>query len=299
MEKKKRDFNLKAYDYMDSSMRREGWIWEFIRRNSSYRTDYRRTINKLKMLNEEDIFMADKIHTYFVNKYSLYLQFVSNTIGIRGQQLLKDTPVTKYKRLWGTLGIWFPPDPDMTWLEILPDYEKHFFSFFPGSPVYTYSSDELRSICITGEPSDGFYDYVVNELLVHRDKKTTLYMSIDLSAPFNLDQLTDIIRKKIAGKKKELGIQETKSPKKLKSRQKKDDDANGDEEWRDIMGKNVPIWKSYLVIYDLHKQGLSYDQIRILLCIKHADKRYYSEKTIANHFNAAKDLIYGGYKKYL
>jgi hypothetical protein len=327
--KKEIQFNLADYDYMDSSMRIEGWVWEFLRRNKNYIRDYKTVIDKIMMAdnNTSDglatvYSLREKINDRYRLRFMVYERLVvakmlQRDIDMRDARsvrkgvdikpseiasILKGIPDNKYKTFfynsYNTV-VFFPPDPNMRWPEILRDYKNDYFSFDVHPIIANTADGFLKSGCdITSD--EGAYN-ILNSYLVHRNQDTTLYMSIDLSSHLNIEQITDKIRKEIVDKKKELGIEEIRLPKTPKS------DKNEDKNKKVvnyILGTDAPIWKSYLIVYDLIREGMSNKEAGTSLSTYDDSKAaaadiYGAEKTIERHYKAAEKMINGGYKKYL
>lgn len=124
----------------------------------------------------------------------------------------------------------------------------------------------------------------IEMLLPHIGKENILMALIDISAPRTVDELLSAIGKQISHWRKELNVKKVKAPKKQKkNRNKLIGDAN--------------IWKGCLIVYDIkqkHKK-ISYEDIANLFVSINSIE----VKTIERYYNAANEMINGGYRKYL
>ncbi len=281
--------NPDDYDYMDT-LPLEGWIWEFIRRNSEYkkmyiefvriakREDYGAFFPRLRELRKNFTIRAlilpidgdlDSEHFFKVKmpRYELCASIPKPNIKYNQFKELKPitegvTPVIPHK------------------IEV---FEKKKYEMAKGITV------EIKDgYCVPKE----YCDKAINEILPPVDVRDTLYVGVAMTAN------KDDIREALEGIIKHL----------IKPR---------------LMPIRDEKWKPYLFVYDLKEMlterypKISYKNFTEILCdicpefkiIKVARGRkkiiivdspdYFNEKNCENFYKAARRLIEGGYKKYL
>jgi hypothetical protein len=271
-------FNPTDYDYMDS-LPMEGWIWEFIRRSPKYRDLHEKWMEDAwKPQKEKDLSI---IKEYVDNFFPLF-PWSPEDPSYSAEPLLFGPRITKLNPI-----------------RIVNLQGKSGFNrigeggcFIPHPPIKK-EKKELSNVSyavnyppIEGDYPDNYYDadHPVEILFNHQGQKNILMVLIDLSTPQSVDELLRKLRIQLLGWRKALKLPKARSPKTAKRR-------------RNVLIGNAKIWKSYLMVYDLITAGYSIEKASDELS-KHDD--FYSEsKNIENHFNKAKALINGGYKKFI
>ncbi|HAX98331.1 MAG TPA: hypothetical protein DCY12_05465 [Candidatus Atribacteria bacterium] len=119
----------------------------------------------------------------------------------------------------------------------------------------------------------------------HGNKEGLIMALIDISAPTSIDNILESLKKQLIEWRHTLKLPKTKNAKTPKKN-------------KNSLIKDGPIWKSYLIVYDLIKEGMSFKEAGDLLS-GYGDDIYFSEKNIERHYKAAEKMINGGYKKYL
>jgi hypothetical protein len=259
-------FDLHDYDYLDT-LDKDGWHWEFTRRNEKYRTAY----DEMATLRKEGGIKCknfDCLHCDIVGRPcpASIVCYVEDTLKIR--PLFKTVSGLKM------------PDPSIKYFD-LPDEAKPVTMIRPISPMKVFTGNDFQEeICQTWEtrkmmfknlfnrggyshgPKDAIFDFV-NQILspYPRGGENTLYIGISLDA--TRDELrnafNNVLKKHVRPKIK-----------------------HGDT-------KQTPDkWKSSLMIWDLRIFKNTYGDIAPIMGIaKDAAKK---------KFYRAYELIYG--KKY-
>ena len=308
-------FNLSDYDYMDT-MPLAGWVWEFMRRSDEY--------NKFWRDNEgiPDFYVGDKIwygkapSEKWTTEDSEYLGFsfyevvskfkpvdVTNMkfVAVKDHYepdyvRLKITSVEKAKKI---LGLSEPSPQKGT-----TSAEKFYQLLHEGAlePDEVKKSDRLElrkhSSIEKSSESDGygitqhlkyylFYgypDHPFEKLSKVIGKRNVVMALIDASTPESIDNLLLTIKKELLFWRKRLRLQKVR-------------DAKVPRKNKNELIKNAKIWKSYLIVYDLLKKGITPSEATGIL--SDYDDQYAELKIVIRHNDRANALINGEYKEYL
>lgn len=281
-------FNIADYDYVDD-MPVEGWIWEFARRSKEYKQYWGKykhlvTLEKMDLLTlleaeeKESPFGANFMFWDPTDKWSdEYKDFFF------AKGASKCSPVEVINLMWCAIH----DSKKITELRIskgkthkitsMPNIEKIRHADIHSS----YDEEGMRIL--------SYYPYYYGSLhplqrLIPKLKNENYLMAlIDISAPASIDDILKTLRPQLAQWRKKLNLPKIRDAKTSKGKNR--------------LIKNARIWKSYLIVYDLIGEGMSYEAASNLL--SGYDEDYGSEKTIGRHYKAAEKMINGGYKKYL
>jgi len=283
------NFNPQDYAYMDDSIRREGWIWEFLRRNKEYKKDFETAICTITKKEDKKILLAKtwKLWNAFYDKYGLNVAKCPDNDCCKKK---RDRIPSNQSRIIHNVTFFLPPDPDLSWPKVLAAYKEGIFGF-NSNPIQSHSAKDLMQYHDLDIENKQDAHCFVNDVLTHSNKESTLYMGIDLSSSLSVDELADEVRERIVRHRAILHIPQRKA----KRRCKKSADGGSN-----VLPYNAPVWASYLLIYDLCQiKRMKPKDIYQLLYIDHCDYRYFSVSTIQKKYNRAVELINGGYKIFL
>ena len=278
-EKKKIEFNLADYDYMDNTRPLVGWVWEFMRRSDEYKKFWEtgpRSEGYKAFWGDEagnpDIFcVGDKRWVgkdpseKWTNEYLELLDLSLHEV------VSKSKPVDVTNMRWRLKG----------------HYEFG----------RTFDLDQYSSIKVSSDyDSEGIVTHVTywmlhwekshpfEKLRQVADRPNVVMALIDISAPESIKNFLSTIRTELLFWRKRLKLPKVKDAKVSKIKNNE-------------LIKKAKIWKSYLMVYDLLNNGIKPAEATDILS-KYDDK--YSEmNTVIRHNERAKALINGGYKKYL
>jgi len=289
--KKEIEFNPADYEYMDS-MPLFGWIYEIKRRSKEYRDHYSiykkdGVLNYIAVPSEdEDILFEDDYGAFDPNKKWSPILYAESERYLSGTE-----PVKFYNLKWANkIEVTHNPDGRaeeesriteeiMPHAKVIKRYQKKNNKLFLS--CNSEQQDKFgKYIFLTDHPFDAISD--------HMGKENIVMVLVDIAAPMSIDKMLVPIKQNLVAWRKRLKLpgSERRSPKILHGKTK-----------NKLIG-NAPIWKSYLIVYDLKEQeGLSFTEICKVL--EQFDKFYNEETNVKRHYYTAVKLINGGYKKYL
>jgi len=293
---KKPEFNLAGYDYMDD-MPMEGWIWEFVRRNKHYQEYWdwicltKDLLNGNETLPDEDR-MWGKYWEHFgpINlappnrrwpqTYGLLSSHPKRTklVPVRAVNLGIGVGIDKQYAEFTTA-----PHPS-----IRKKVKGNITSYsiptnYPPVDQGTLGTKTGEVVHVISHP---LIQHPIDLLWEFQNQENMIMALIDISSPRSVDHILEELKKALLGWRKRLKLPKTRAP---KTPQKNKDNS--------LLVK-APIWKSYLIVYDLIQKSMSYKDASNFLSRYDADT-YGSEKMIERHYKAAIKMINGGYKKYL
>lgn len=181
-----------------------------------------------------------------------------------------------------------PPASENEKKQINDEYRKNYWPMpllSPGQKAskglfshINFSSPVVINLGITTDNVDQIFQN-------YRGQKSALMALIDISTHLSADELLASIKPAIVFWRKKLGLPKARKAKTPKKKMK------------NFLINNGSIWKSYLIVYDLHEAGLEFKEISNLL--SKIDSTYGDDNTVRRHYKAAKKLINDGYKEYL
>lgn len=256
------EFNPADYDYLDKASLEE-YVSEFLSRNKSFQSDYKKNIDK----DPEDILLFDyecfkkyKVHI----KYFDYTDFIKDIRANKTKVLINPT-VTAFRLLPGRTiaNEKIAKELDLKQKKIEKAqgiiksmwycYDYSLFIDKDGGNVVDILDNLFHVIDDNGEYR--FSDTLLLAINLNRNKDEILS---------DLNSLLKIHKKRKTG------------------------------------NQRIKKWKYYLIVYDLHDKGLDYPEIADKLSWIYPDKKnLVDEKNIENYYKNALKLINGDYKKYL
>jgi hypothetical protein len=257
--RKEKEFNRSDYDYLDR-LPLEGWIWEFIRRNESYRKHF-------SLQKKDATYPFDCYDLYGLIPYRFYTYPAKN---IDHKNFLLITRQLKGKEISAITLYEYFPNPEKRYCDFgihkplirgLLNVKIHDLGNDPFRPDIDCNNPEYQKYCCT---------VVTNYLAIEDDPRSTLYLGISKNA-----------------KREELE-ERIKTILKQYIKTKRDKSRIRNKEW----GK-------YLMVYDYKKNnpGILFRKICDYLnlnCNWAVD-----EKTLSTYYKKASDLISDKYKEYL
>ncbi|MBF0542306.1 MAG: hypothetical protein HQK91_12755 [Nitrospirae bacterium] len=152
-------------------------------------------------------------------------------------------------------------------------------------------------------------DYPFDVLSSYYGKKNIVMALIDISAPYEFEELTKLLRKELNYWKEKADVKKRKSPRKAdyeieygKKIAKDDNKKKSSNPIKSDKQAAPPLWKFYLIVYDLKKSNnkYSYENIITVINEKYPDFVRSESKTIKKYYKEADKLINkNGYKKHL
>lgn len=284
-EKKNKDvvFNPSDYAYMDN-MPLEGWIWEFIRRNDDYYWYYF-DFEELKNKNDKRGLVQlmdnnwDLANLPFQLKNPLDKWFEGEEI--RFDELSKFNPVDAVNLKWGVSNIQVSEGGKTVSLK----ESARVVYLKPHADVFSLVRPEGEPKRLEfGQEYDIGNDHPFDLLLEQQGNENIIMALVDISAPESIDNILKELKSSLLKWRNALKLPKIKDAKTAKKNE-------------NLLIGNAKIWKSYIIIYDLMSNGLSYKEVCNMLI--DYDDSYKEEKFIERHLKAAEKIINGGYKKYL
>lgn len=262
----------------------EGWIWEFIRRNSGYQALYTKFIqlsSKCKSIDfceytnyavlliegqGRKVFLPDnKRNVNFDTLFEIITGLGNYSLNFN--QLFKSEKVhpLHFSLIRLEKNLYFGlPNPDMPYRVF--GLEKPIIN---GATPIKFITGEFIEL---GKMSDNFdkgCSRILNETLLHKNLNDTLFVSISRGA--GVEEVEQALKRIL----KNYIV-----PKKIRMRPKE--------------------WRYYLIVFDLKKKNKSISEIiNLLINAFPHNKNIFDEKNINNYYKNALVLIDGGYKEFL